>query len=82
MASSVYTELMIISFYWSTNDGVSMHKSLQELHKDAICFEQILEAAPYKTATLWSLTAYLTNNQSKPSKAWWVLLEKKEQTHK
>ena len=47
---------------------------LIELHKDAVCcFEQILVAAPYKTAAVWPLASHLTNY---PSKTCWALLEK------
>ena len=54
-----------------------------ELHKDvAGCFEQILEAAPYKTAAIRPLTSYLTNHATKISTTSWSLLVKQEQTHK
>ena len=40
----------------------------KKLHKDAACcFEQILEAAPYKTA-VQPLTSHLTNHSSKTKK--------------
>ena len=49
-------------------------KARWKLHKDAACcFEQILEAAPYKTAAVQPFTSHLTNDPSKTSK---MLLEK------
>ena len=43
-----------------------MKKLEGELPNDAMCyFEQILEAAPYKTATVRSLTSHLENHPSK-----------------
>ena len=35
------------------------------------CFEQILEAASYKTAAVRLLTSHLTNSSSKVSKTYW-----------
>ena len=47
-------------------DKMLEEKSRWELHKDAAhCFEQILEAAPYKTAAVQPLTSYLTNHLNK-----------------
>ena len=38
-------------------------KDRWELHKNAtFCFEQILEAAPHKTAAVEPLTSHLTNH--------------------
>ena len=54
-----------------------------ELCKDALfSFEQILEAAPHKTAVVQPLTSYLINHPSKTNKTWWALLEKWGWTHK
>ena len=45
-------------------------EAIWELHKDAACcFEQILEATPYKTADVLPLTSYLTNH---PIKICWI----------
>ena len=58
-------------------------KGWKELHKNATCcFEQIMEAKPYKTAAVRSLTAYLPNYPNKMKKTYKVLLENLEQTHK
>ena len=52
-------------------------KARWELHKNAACcFEQILEAAPYKTAVVRPLTSYLINHPSKTSKTCCALLKK------
>ena len=54
-----------------------------ELHKNAACcLEQILEAAPHKTAAVQPLTTYFINYSSKMNKICGALLEKQEQTHK
>ena len=48
-----------------------------ELYKGAVYgFEQILEAAPYKTAAIRSLTSHLTNHSCKTKKTCWALLKK------
>ena len=40
-----------------------------ELHKDVVCcFEQILEAAPHKTAAVWPFASHLSNNPNKTNK--------------
>ena len=55
-------------------------KAWWELHKNALyCVEQILEKTPHKTATVQPLASHLTNNSSKTSKTYWVLLEKQGQ---
>ena len=55
-------------------------KARQELHKDAACcFKQILETTHCKTAIVYQLISYLTND---PSKIYWARLEKKRQTYK
>ena len=46
------------------------------------CFEQFLEAAPHKTATVRPLIPYLTNHPNKLSKTCWTLLVKWRQTLK
>ena len=44
-------------------------KARWELHKDAACcFEQILEAAPYKTAVVQPLASHLKNHPSNMNK--------------
>ena len=49
---------------------MSGEKARLEQHKDAAyCFEQILEATPYKTAAVWPLPSYLINHPSKMKKA-------------
>ena len=48
----------------------------------ACFFEQILEAACYKTAAIQPLTSDLTNLPSKTNKTWWALLEKQGQAQK
>ena len=54
-------------------------KAKWELYKDtACCFEQILEAAPHKTATVQPITYHLTNHQSDEQD----LLDQQEQTQK
>ena len=66
-------------------DTNKMHgeKARWKLCKNAAyCLEQILEAAPHKTATVWSPTSYLTNHLSKTNKTCETLLEKQRQTHK
>ena len=58
-------------------------KALLELHKyNECCFEQILEAAPHKTASVRQLISHLTDHPSKANKTSLVLLEKKGWTHK
>ena len=62
---------------------VDMKGLVYELHKNAACFfEQILEAAPQKTVTIWLFTSHLINYLSKTSKTCWALLKKQGQTHK
>ena len=53
-----------------------------DLNKDAACyFQQILEASPYKTASVQPLASHYTNHPSKKIKTCWTLLVKKGQTH-
>ena len=48
-----------------------------ELHKNATgCFEQVLEAAPYKTAVVRPLTSHLINHLSKMNKTFQALTHK------
>ena len=55
---------------------ITGEKARWELHKDvACCFEQILEAAAYKTAVVRPLTSHLTNHPSKMNKTCFALLE-------
>ena len=62
---------------------MAVEKARQEPHKSVTCcFEQILEATPYKTAIVPPLTSHLTNNPSKMNKSCRALREKQEQTHK
>ena len=60
------------------NKSLSKKKNARwELHKNvACCFEQILEATPEKTASVWPLVSYLTNHPSKTNKISWALLVK------
>ena len=54
-----------------------------ELYMNSVCFfEQILEAVPYKTAVVQSLTSHLSNHPNKTNKTCWALLEKLEQIYK
>ena len=54
-----------------------LKKARWRLRKDAACcFEQILEAAPYKTAVVQPLATYLTNHLSKTNNICWALLKK------
>ena len=73
----------LFDFYvwlWILN---TLRKVRWKLHKNTVCyFEQILEAAPYKTSAVQPLTSHLTNDSSKTRKAYWPLLRKQEQTHK
>ena len=48
----------------------------EQLKNAACCFEQILEAALYKTESAQPLTSYLTNPRSKTNKTCWLLLWK------
>ena len=49
----------------------------QEWHKNAACcFIQILEAEPYKTAAVQSLTSHVPNHPSQMNKTYWPLLGK------
>ena len=58
-------------------------KATWELCKDAAyCFEQIPEAATYKTVALQPLTSHFTNHPSKMNKTCWTLLLKHGLTHK
>ena len=55
-------------------DSIEMprEKARWELHKNAgSYFEQILEAAPYQTITVWPLTSYITSHPNKMSKTSW-----------
>ena len=57
-------------------------KARWELHKNAVCwFEQILEAAPHKTAAARPRISNLRIHPSKTNKTWRTLLEKQGQTH-
>ena len=50
---------------------------MREQHKDAVCcFEEILEAAPHKTAAVQPLTSHLVNHPNKMSNTCWSVLEK------
>ena len=52
-------------------------KAKCKLHEGAACcFEQILEAAPHKTAIVWLLASHLIKHQSKVSKTCWALMKK------
>ena len=52
-----------------------------ELHKDATCcFEQIVEAALYKTAAVQLCSSHFTNHPSKMNKTYWAQQEKQGQT--
>ena len=52
-------------------------KAWWELHNDAAyCFEQILESAPYRTATVGPFTSHLTNHPDGMNKKCCALLEK------
>ena len=56
---------------------MSGEKARWELLKNAACcFEQILEAASYKTAAVWPLTFYLTNHPRKTNMTYWIQLAK------
>ena len=58
-------------------------KAQWELHKNAKChFEEVLEAAPYKTAAVQPLISHLANDLRKTSKTYWTLPEKWERTYK
>ena len=55
-------------------------KATYELRKDAeYSCEQILEAAPHKTAAVRPLSSNRTNHSSKTSKLCWALLEKQDE---
>ena len=57
--------------------GIPGEKTRWELNKEAACcFEQILEAAPHKTAAVRPLTSHLTKHSNNTSKTCWVLLAK------
>ena len=67
-------EILPSSSHISTNvwlhhsnfNKILQEKARWEIHKDiACCFEQKLEAAPYKTAAVRPLTTHLTNHPSK-----------------
>ena len=52
-------------------------KSKWKLRKDVACyFEQILEAAPYKTAVVQPFISYPANHQRKANKTCWAILKK------
>ena len=52
-------------------------KTMWEQHKDiACCFEQILKAAPYKTAAVQPLMSDFSKHPNKTNKTCWALLEK------
>ena len=54
-----------------------------ELLKNATyCFEQILEATPYKIVAVWPLISHLTSHPGKMNKICEVLLEKQGQIYK
>ena len=51
-------------------------KAWWEIHKDPeCCFEQVLEAAPHKTAAVLLFTSYLTNHPNKMGNTYWTLLK-------
>ena len=61
----------------------SVKMASQELHKNvACCLEQVLEAAPHKTAALWPFASYLAKNCSKTEKTYLALLEKQDEPNK
>ena len=65
----IFTFCMIASF-----NKTLTQKAIYKQHKDVVfCSEQILEAAPHKTAAVWLLNFHLINH---PSKTCWTLLEK------
>ena len=52
-------------------------KARQSLCQGAVCcFEQILEAAPHKTATLRSLSSHIAKHSSRTNDSYLTLLEK------
>ena len=58
-------------------DKTIVEKATYKLYKDVVyCFEQVLEAAPYKAAVVTPLTSHFSNYQSKTSKTCWVLVGK------
>ena len=70
--------LFFIPWIWQENeclfDDVDVRISLlMKKYSVSLC---ILEATPYKTATVWPLTSYLTNHPSKMNKTCRALLEK------
>ena len=52
-----------------------------QLHKNASCFEQILDATSHKTAAVCPLTFHLTNHSSKKNKIYWPLMKKEGRIH-
>ena len=67
-----------VNTVWLSNLNFSEtygEKTSWKLQKDAVCcFEQILEAAPYRTTTVRPLTFHLTNNWRKIGNTWLILL--------
>ena len=58
-------------FFFQIVENISSWKARWELLKDAaFCFEQILEAAPHKTAAVQSLISHLRHYRSKTNKYW------------
>ena len=58
-------------------------KARWELYKNAMsCFQQILNARPYKTEAVQLLTSHLQNHPNKTNKICGTLLEKQGQIHK
>ena len=73
-----WTSIDSLLIIWkSISNEMIGEKARWKLYQEAACYlEQILEAAPYKTAAVRPLTTYLTNHPSKTNKTWRALLEK------
>ena len=81
-STQTFSSSRVSTFIWLYHLHFNeMHekKSRLEQHKNASCyFEQILEAAPHKTAAVRSLTSNLTIHSSKMIKKFSALLVNKE----
>ena len=70
------------TFYRMLQEDLKKCQEKSSMRTTQRCYiEQILEAAPHKTAAVQLLISHLTNHTNKMSKTCWVL-QKKGQIHK
>ena len=74
--------VLVLLYGRTTSEETFGEKGKYKLRKNTVCcFEQILEATHYKSATVRPLNSHLINHPSKIIKTRWALLEKQGRTH-